>query len=77
MLDGGEHPDRGVRPHSVVPVDPLGGGDLDVVDGCPDPLLRMSSALYNEFRVSARALSQESASGPTDATAWQSARACP
>ena len=39
MFDGGEHPDRGVRSHGVVPVDPLGSGDLDVVDGRPGALV--------------------------------------
>ena len=39
MFDGGEHPDCGVRSHGVVPVDPLGSGDLDVVDGRPESLV--------------------------------------
>lgn len=77
VLDGGEHPDGGVRPSGVVPVDPLGGGDFDIVNVRPGPLLRMSSDLYSEFRACARALSQESPLEPTEATAWQPARACP
>lgn len=39
VLDGGEHPDGGVRPSGVVPVDPLGGGDLDIVDARPGALV--------------------------------------
>ena len=39
--------------------------------------MRMSSALYSEFRASAIALSYESPLEPTEVTASQSPRACP
>ena len=39
MLGGGSHPDGGVWPGGVEPVDPLGGGDLDGVDVLPGSLV--------------------------------------
>lgn len=39
VLDEGVHPDRGVRSHGVVPVDPLCGGELDIVDARPGGLV--------------------------------------
>ena len=39
VLGGGSHPDSGVWPGGVEPVDPLGGGDLDGVDVLPRALV--------------------------------------
>ena len=39
VLGGGSHPDGGVWPGGVEPVDPLSGGDLDGVDVLPRALV--------------------------------------
>jgi len=49
----------------VVPVGPLQGGQLDVIDGLPGPRRRISSVLNNPICDSARALSSASPTLPT------------
>ena len=54
----------GVQPAVVVPVDPLEGGQFDVVEAAPGPWRRINSVL-NARCVSARALSSASPTVPT------------
>ena len=78
MLGGGSHPDGGVWPGGVEPVDPLGGGDLDGVDVLPGSLVTDELGLVQGVqRLGQSEAERRSPLEPTEATASQSARACP
>ena len=63
-----------MQPPGVPEGDPLGGGELDLLDRSPGALRLISSALYRPLTVSAKALSYESPREPTEPTASASAR---
>ena len=78
MVDGGSHPDGGVRANGARPVDPLGGGDLDGVDVLPGSLVTDELGLVQGVqRLGQSEAERRSPLEPTEATASQSARACP
>ena len=78
MLGGGAHADGGVRANGVEPVDPLGGGDLDGVDVLPGSLVTDELGLVQGVqRLGQSEAERRSPLEPTEATASQSARACP
>jgi hypothetical protein len=58
----------------VEPVDPLKGRELDLFDVPPGAVRRMTSALNRPKIVSARALSYESPTLPTDGSMPASAK---
>ena len=78
MVDGGSHPDGGVRANGARPVDPLGGGDLNGVDVLPGSLVTDQLGLVQRVERLGQSEAERSPPlEPTEATASHSNRACP
>lgn len=73
-LGGGEVVELVVRALGVEPLDPLGGGELDLVDVAPGRCRWISSVLNDPTVVSAIALSNASPTEPTEGSMPSSIR---
>lgn len=78
VLGRGAHADGAVGAHRVVPVDPLGGGELDIVDALPGALVADELGLVQGVEGLGQSEAERSPPlEPTEATASHWARVCP